>query len=326
LNFSFLAAETGMQGPLVTIAIPTYNRADSYFRDALNSALAQTYPNLEIIVADNGSTDNTGEVVKSYRDPRIQYVRHDPPKTMNENFNFCLHRAAGDYIIILHDDDVLDPDFIESCVNAVPSGGSTGIIRTGTRLIDAHGGVLRQLRNEMGGLSTAEFMQAWLDSKTWMFMCCSLFNTAALRAIGGLGSKHNLFQDVLGEFEVAAKYGHADVAEVKTNFRKHGSQATSARKVEQWCEDSEFLLQRMCEMAPEQRESILAKGKEHFAKHNYDLAQSVAQRRDRYRIYWQIYRTFGYSPLTFFAKRWRHRLFTWLGRVKRSVLGVSSPT
>ena len=61
--------------PLVTIGIPTYNRGDGYLREALESALAQTYENLEIVVSDNCSTDNTGEVVEAYDDPRVSYFR-----------------------------------------------------------------------------------------------------------------------------------------------------------------------------------------------------------------------------------------------------------
>nr|NIQ04100.1 glycosyltransferase [Nitrospinaceae bacterium]NIR57946.1 glycosyltransferase [Nitrospinaceae bacterium]NIS88411.1 glycosyltransferase [Nitrospinaceae bacterium]NIT85284.1 glycosyltransferase [Nitrospinaceae bacterium]NIU47442.1 glycosyltransferase [Nitrospinaceae bacterium] len=51
--------------PLVSIGIPTYNRADDYFRQAITSALNQTYPSIEIIVGDNGSTDGTEELVSS---------------------------------------------------------------------------------------------------------------------------------------------------------------------------------------------------------------------------------------------------------------------
>jgi glycosyltransferase involved in cell wall biosynthesis len=74
--------------PMVTIGIPTYNRARGYLREALESALAQSYSNLEIVVSDNGSTDNTQSVVRSYANPRIRFFRQQPPVTPNDNFNF----------------------------------------------------------------------------------------------------------------------------------------------------------------------------------------------------------------------------------------------
>ncbi len=61
--------------PLVTIAIPTYNRADGYLKQALQSAVNQTYKNIEIVVSDNCSPDNTEAVVRSYTDPRIRYFQ-----------------------------------------------------------------------------------------------------------------------------------------------------------------------------------------------------------------------------------------------------------
>jgi len=309
--------------PLVTIGIPTYNRADGYLKEALECALAQTYPNIEIVVADNGSTDNTGAVVQSYGDPRIRYFRHNPPIKPNDNFNFCLSQASGIYFQLLHDDDLIDCDFIECCMQAAEYRTDVGIIRTGARIIDAHGKILNELRNDSGGLSTAEFFLAWLDSRTWMFLSSVLFNTARLREIGGFNSKHQLFQDVLAEFEVAARFGRVDVPDVKASFRKHGSQRTGAALPRLWCEDSVYLLQAMCRLAAEQQGLIRRKGREHFAKHNYELASSIRSPVDRYGVYLLIYRTFdhAYSPLRYFGARAHRRLFTWLGRVKRFMRG-----
>ena len=99
--------------PLITIAIPTYNRANGYFKEALKSALSQTYSNYEIIVSDNCSTDNTEELVKSYSDGRIIYYKHEKNIPANENFNFCLRKARGKYFLLLHDDDLIDKEIFD---------------------------------------------------------------------------------------------------------------------------------------------------------------------------------------------------------------------
>jgi glycosyltransferase involved in cell wall biosynthesis len=63
--------------PLVSIAIPTYNRADCYLRQSLESALRQTYPKVEILVSDNCSGDDTEEFVTGIADRRLKYFRHE---------------------------------------------------------------------------------------------------------------------------------------------------------------------------------------------------------------------------------------------------------
>lgn len=106
-----------MDLPLVTIGIPTYNRAELFER-ALKSALAQSYPNLEILVSDNHSPDDTPEVVFRYPNPRIRYIRQTQNIGMVGNWNACLKEAKGQYFLLLSDDDILLPTGIESLLNA----------------------------------------------------------------------------------------------------------------------------------------------------------------------------------------------------------------
>jgi len=101
--------------PLVSICIPTYNRA-GMANLAIESALAQTYENIEVIVVDNASTDNIEALVASYRDSRLKFVKNERNLGLFGNFNRCVEVASGDYIHILHSDDYIDPGFTETCV------------------------------------------------------------------------------------------------------------------------------------------------------------------------------------------------------------------
>jgi len=80
--------------PLVSILIPTYNR-ETYLGDALNSALNQTYPNIEIIVHDDASTDNTPEVLAWYHDPRLRIIRTNNNHGMIGGWNYIVKQARG---------------------------------------------------------------------------------------------------------------------------------------------------------------------------------------------------------------------------------------
>ncbi|TAM36219.1 glycosyltransferase family 2 protein [bacterium] len=90
--------------PLVSVIIPTYNRAHLIGR-AIKSVLAQTYTNLEAIVVDNASSDNTAEVVNSISDGRLKFIRHDVNKGPAASRNTGLRNSRGDYITFLDSDD-----------------------------------------------------------------------------------------------------------------------------------------------------------------------------------------------------------------------------
>lgn len=97
--------------PLISIIIPTYNRTH-LIGETLDSVLAQTYANWECIVVDDGSTDNTDEVLKNYcqKDKRIQYHHRpiDRPKGANACRNYGFELSKGKYIQFLDSDDVLE--------------------------------------------------------------------------------------------------------------------------------------------------------------------------------------------------------------------------
>lgn len=309
-------------GPLVTIAIPTFNRADRYLCEALESALAQKYPHVEIVVADNCSTDNTEAVVNGYRDPRIRYYRHDRPLVPNDNFNFCLATAQGEYFLLLHDDDRIDPDFVDACMDAVKHTDA-GVVRTGRRIINPHGVVLHEKRNAVAGLSVADLILAWFDRKTSLYLCCTMFNTAALREVGGFHSRHNLYQDVAATLRVAAHYGRADVEAVKASARQHMAKSTHAANVKAWCEDALELLELFCQLAPEKREEIERKGMRYFADIGFSRANSIRLPLDRLNAYLIVYRLFGYRHLPAMGTVLRSTaLYRGLRAAKRKALGL----
>jgi len=92
------------KNPTVSVIIPTYNRAHTIGR-AIKSVLNQTYQDFEIIVVDDGSTDNTEEVVKSFRDKRIRYIQHKKNKGAAAARNTGIKSAKGKYIAFQDSDD-----------------------------------------------------------------------------------------------------------------------------------------------------------------------------------------------------------------------------
>jgi glycosyltransferase involved in cell wall biosynthesis len=106
------------QPPLVSIGIPTYNGAKRIGK-AINSIFQQAYRNVEVIISDNASTDDTESVCLSYAetDHRIQYHRQDFNCGLSYNFEYVLRQATGKYFIWLSDDDEMLPEILGSYVN-----------------------------------------------------------------------------------------------------------------------------------------------------------------------------------------------------------------
>lgn len=101
-----------VQNPLISVVIPTYNRG--YLIDrAIKSVLNQTYKEFEIIVVDDGSIDNTKEVIESFRDERIRYIQYKDNKGANVARNIGIRAAKGDYIAFQDSDDEWLPQKLE---------------------------------------------------------------------------------------------------------------------------------------------------------------------------------------------------------------------
>jgi glycosyltransferase involved in cell wall biosynthesis len=99
----------------LTIAIPTLNRAALVSR-AVESALAQRRDDIEILVSDNGSTDETPAVLDRYRDPRLRIIRHDRTMSAVAHGNYLVGQARGALFVGLSDDDWIEPEF---CARAI---------------------------------------------------------------------------------------------------------------------------------------------------------------------------------------------------------------
>lgn len=109
-----------MSSPLITIMIPTYNQS-AYIREAIDSALAQTYKNIEILVGDDASTDNTEEIVRSIQDPRLKYIKNPINLGRIGNYrNLLFNNASGKFVINLDGDDYYtDKDFILNAIKLI---------------------------------------------------------------------------------------------------------------------------------------------------------------------------------------------------------------
>ncbi len=121
--------------PLVSVIMNCYN-SDKYLKEAINSVLAQTYQNWEIIFWDNQSTDKSAEIVKSYNDKRIKYFYAPSHTSLGEGRNEALEKAQGEFISFLDCDDLLSSDKIEKQVEVLFNNSDIGFVYTNGARID----------------------------------------------------------------------------------------------------------------------------------------------------------------------------------------------
>lgn len=123
--------------PLVSILVPSFNGA-KYLAEALDSLLAQTYPNIEIILLDDASEDDTAAVAARYAG-RIEYVRQPKNLGIYDNVNVGIERARGELIATYHADDIYLPNIVEAEVAYLETHPEVGAVFCADILVDAEG-------------------------------------------------------------------------------------------------------------------------------------------------------------------------------------------
>ena len=105
-----------MHSPLVSVVIPAYNQA-SFLGETIQSVLDQTYQNLEVIVVNDASPDNTGQVVAQFDDPRVKYIVHNKNKGLPATRNTGMQASSGEIIALLDADDIFHPEKLKTHVD-----------------------------------------------------------------------------------------------------------------------------------------------------------------------------------------------------------------
>lgn len=127
--------------PRLTVAIPTYNRA-GLLAECLETVLAQNFGDFELLVVDNCSTDETQDVVRAIADPRLRLVVNDRNLGPAGNGRRCVDLATGDYLYVMFDDDLMEPENLALKVAALDAFPSASFVCSQLITMDARGNIL----------------------------------------------------------------------------------------------------------------------------------------------------------------------------------------
>jgi glycosyltransferase involved in cell wall biosynthesis len=176
--------------PVVSVVLPTYNRARTLER-AVRSVLAQTMGDLELIVVDDGSSDETAQLLAGIADPRLHVIRQDNRGAAAAR-NAGIARATADWLAFQDSDDQWLPDKLAQQLAAARAGGEdVGLVLSGYRV--AHPGLAREIRPESAlrrGDPRPDLLDGWpIITPTW------LVRRALVQGLGGFNEGLHCFED-----------------------------------------------------------------------------------------------------------------------------------
>jgi glycosyltransferase involved in cell wall biosynthesis len=169
--------------PKVSVGLPVFN-GEKYLRKCIDSILAQTFLDFELIISDNASTDSTEAICKEYAsmDSRIRYYRNGTNIGGNRNHNYTFELSKGKYFQIVHADDVYDPDSIAKCVEVLDRDPTVVLCYSSTVRIDENGQQFDIVTLDQGlSLNPYERFKDLIDPEHLCFALYGLIRADVLR-------------------------------------------------------------------------------------------------------------------------------------------------
>lgn len=221
-----------MTGIEITVGIPTFNRS-SWLKESIASVLAQTYPHFRLIVSDNASDDDTSNVVQSFDDVRIDYVRSEHNVGAIGNINRLIGLVDSEFLVILPDDDILYPGYLEAAAEVMARYETAGLGHSAFDVIDAESNVIQQMRplrsNTSVTLEQREHALERMMLSTWPICFSSvIYRTEAIVEAGAFQEGDEAFGDLRLWMQIATRWDFAYIAQPLTGFRVHSQSLTTS--------------------------------------------------------------------------------------------------
>jgi glycosyltransferase involved in cell wall biosynthesis len=204
---------------LVSVVIPCYNQAH-FLEEAIESVLAQSYPHFEIVVVDDGSTDNTSEVAARY--PKVRCVRQDN-QGLSAARNAGMRYSRGEYLVFLDADDRLLPKALKAGLECFASHPECAFVCGHHRYIRADGSVLSQWSPPY---IDGDYYEALLRRNFIAMHATVMYRRAVLKAIGGFNETLSACEDHELYLRIARRFPVHYHAKLVAEYRRHDENMT----------------------------------------------------------------------------------------------------
>ena len=204
---------------LVTVYITNFNYG-KFIKQAIESVLMQTEQSFELIIIDDGSTDNSKEIIEKYKDLKNIRIVYQKNKGLNVTNNIALRAARGKYIVRLDADDYFSPNALELLLEKLESDSMLGMVFPDYFIVDTQGEVLeRQKRHDFDN-EVKLFDQAAHGA-------CTMIRVQFLREIGGYDESFSCQDGYELWVKFTSKFKVSNINEPLFYYRKHGKNLTS---------------------------------------------------------------------------------------------------
>lgn len=207
---------------LVSVIIASYNHA-AYIEASIRSVVAQTYPHIELLVVDDGSSDGSPELLRRLQAELGFDLRIQANQGLSRTLNETIARARGNLIVPFGSDDIMFPQRIQRQVEHMRGKPEVGICAGNIEIIDSRGAVMpeREQRQRDLPFRRLDFEDMFLDRKPGPMAATLMFRRAALEKVGGFNPEIRL-EDVYIELTITRAGYFIDIlGEVLAQYRKH---------------------------------------------------------------------------------------------------------
>jgi len=217
--------------PRVSIGVPVYN-GENYLAETIESILAQSFTNFELIICDNCSTDNTAEICEKYvsRDRRINYSRNEHNLGAIPNFNRTFSLSTGEYFKWAAHDDVLTKDYLINCLSALEGNTHAVLCQSLVQYIDGNGENMKIFDSQLSGTKDPHASTRFAAITLLPHPCNEIFGlirTQVLMRKNPMGTFHGADRALLAELALYGQF--IQLHEPLLKMRLHPTRYTESR-------------------------------------------------------------------------------------------------
>jgi len=301
------------------VIIPVYN-AEKFIKETIESVLEQTYQDFEIIIIDDGSTDKSAEVIKSFDDKRIIYT-YQKNQGVSATRNIGILKSNGEYIALLDHDDLWLPEKLERQIPILESNSNVGLVYSDCYIIALNGNILgrnfKDHRPHRGKVLPDLFLDNFIPCLTAVIRKNILNHTKFFNPELSIAEEYDLFLRIARSYEI--EYIDLPLAEYRIHETNFSKDAVSAY------EEENTLVKTFLERHPGLRDVLSNKVDKRLAAIYYNLGKAyffqgeVKKSRcflDKAIKTYMAVRPFLFKLLTFLGYRFVEKL----RKLKRSIV------